>query len=260
MNILTHTLNLGGKLIDLSCPLVMEIVNASPDSFYEHGLKAGPRGDIVDVGGCSTRPGAEAVSEDEEWRRIEPVLRVLRQWNPDLPLSVDTFRPEIARRCIREFEVEMINDVSGGCDEMYRVVAENHVPYVLTFNEPVDEDQNVTAAALRFFADRVQRLCDMGQRDIVLDPGFGFGKTLVQNYQLLGGMEQLQLLGRPVLVGVSRKSMIYKSLGCTPADALNGTTVLNTIALTRRASILRVHDVKEAREAVMLNRLATTAP
>lgn len=252
MNTPIRTINLGGRLFDLTQPLVMEIVNVTPDSFYEHGIKADLTGDIIDVGGCSTRPDSEPVCADEEWRRLDEGLSAIRRSYPEALLSVDTFRPQIARRCVEKYHVSMINDVSGGCPEMFQTVAEMRVPYVLTFNQKVDDSENITAAALKFFADRVQQLCDLGQRDIVLDPGFGFNKTLEQNYQLLREMEHLQLLERPILVGISRKSMIYKSLNCTPDDALNGTTVLNTIALTKGANILRVHDVKEAKEAVKL--------
>ena len=252
MNTSIRTINLCGRLVDLAQPLVMEIVNVTPDSFYEHGIKVDLTGDIIDVGGCSTRPDAEPVSDDEEWQRLDDGLSMLRRSYPAALISVDTFRPQIARRCVEEYGVSMINDVSGGCTEMYRTVAELRVPYVLTFNQKVDESDDITAAALKFFADRVQQLCDLGQRDIVLDPGFGFNKTLQQNYQLLRQMEHLQLMERPVLVGISHKSMIYKLLDCSPADALNGTTVLNTIALTKGANILRVHDVKEAKEAVTL--------
>lgn len=252
MNTSIRTINLGGRLFDLTQPLVMEIVNVTPDSFYEHGIKDRLTGDIIDVGGCSTRPGSEPVSADEEWLRLDRGLSAIRRSYPDALISVDTFRPQIARRCVEQYGVSMINDVSGGNAAMYRTVAELRVPYVLTFNQKVDDSDDITAAALRFFADRVQQLCDLRQHDIVLDPGFGFNKSMEQNYRLLHQMEHLQLLNRPVLVGISRKSMIYRMLGCTPDGALNGTTVLNTMALTKGANILRVHDVKEAKETVTL--------
>lgn len=252
MNTSIRTINLGGRLFDLTQPLVMEIVNVTPDSFYEHGIKDRLTGDIIDVGGCSTRPGSEPVSVDEEWLRLDRGLSAIRRSYPDALISVDTFRPQIARRCVEQYGVSMINDVSGGNAAMYRTVAELRVPYVLTFNQKVDDSDDITAAALRFFADRVQQLCDLGQHDIVLDPGFGFNKSMEQNYRLLHQLEHLQLLNRPVLVGISRKSMIYRLLDSTPDGALNGTTVLNTMALTKGANILRVHDVKEAKETVTL--------
>ncbi len=252
MNVPIRTINAGGRLIDLNQPKVMEIVNLTPDSFYQHGMKPHLTGDLIDVGGCSTRPGGEPVTEDEEWRRLDEGLNVIRGEYPDAVISVDTFRPTIARQCIERFGVQIINDVSGGSDAMFRTVAECRVPYVLTFNQPVDESDDITAAALRFFSQRVQALCDLGQNDIILDPGFGFNKTLSQNFRLLDQMEHLQLLERPVLVGVSHKRMIYQTLGTSPSEALNGTTVLNTIALTKGANILRVHEVNEARECVRL--------
>lgn len=252
MNAPIKTINCGGKLVDLSTPLIMEIVNVTPDSFFEHGIKDCLSGDIIDIGGCSTRPDATPVSEEEEWQRLDEGLKMITAKYPDAIISVDTFRPNIAKRCIETYGVDIINDVSGGCKEMFRITAEYGIPYILTFNEPATQHVSITAAALKFFSDRIQQLCEFGQKDIIIDPGFGFNKTIEQNFELMGNMEQLKILNRPILVGISRKSMIYRTIGCTAEEALNGTSVLDTISLAKGADILRVHDVKEARECVRL--------
>jgi dihydropteroate synthase len=254
-----YTLNVKGSLMDLSVPQVMGIVNATPDSFFagcrvqteeETALRcrqiAEEGGTIVDVGACSTRPGSEPVAQADEMQRLRMALAVVRRTLPDAVLSVDTFRPDVARMAVEEFGADIINDVSGGSADMFRLVAKMGVPYVLTSQQPDLRSMLLT------FAAAVQQLRDFGQKDIILDPGFGFGKTLDENYRLMAEMEKLQVFELPILVGISRKSMIYKLLETSPAEALNGTTFLNTIALMKGASILRVHDVKEAVEIVKM--------
>lgn len=256
-----YTLNVGGQLLSLERPLVMGILNATKESFYEASqmhtadavaeraltmLREGAS--IIDVGGCSTKPGLAPVSEEEEMRRLGMALAAIRTVAPESILSVDTFRASIAERCVREFGVQIINDVSGGeADErMFATVADLQVPYVLTCNK------GRWTELMYDLAERIGRLHLMGVNDVIVDPGFGFGKTLDDNYRLMAHLEELHLLECPLLVGVSRKSMIYKHLDITPAEALNGTTVLHTIALTKGAHILRVHDVKAAREAILI--------
>lgn len=254
-----YTLNVKGSLMDLSVPQVMGIVNATPDSFFagcrvqteeETALRcrqiAEEGGTIVDVGACSTRPGSEPVAQADEMQRLRMALAVVRRTLPNAVLSVDTFRPDVARMAVEEFGVDIINDVSGGSADMFRLVAKMGVPYVLTSQQPDLRSMLLT------FAAAVQQLRDFGQKDIILDPGFGFGKTLGQNYEVLDALPRLAVLGLPILVGVSRKSMIYKLLDVTPEASLNGTTVLNTLALAKGASILRVHDVRQAVECVRL--------
>lgn len=267
----SYTLNVNGRLLDLSSPVVMGILNVTPDSFYDGSrtmqddaiahraneiIQQG--GAIIDVGAFSTRPGANEVSEEEEMQRLRHALQIIRKCQPQAIVSVDTFRPTVAKMAVEEYGVAMINDVSEGTgtmaippqedesEEMFRMVAALGVPYVLMSVRP-DLEQT-----LKVFAYKVNRLRVLGVKDIVLDPGFGFGKTLEQNYSLLAVMERLQVMQLPLLVGVSRKSMAYRLLGCTPAEALNATTVLHTIALEKGASILRVHDVREAVEVCTL--------
>lgn len=250
-----YTLNLHGRLMDLSQPQVMGILNVTPDSFY-----AGSRvqteqdiavranqivaegGSIIDVGGYSTRPGASEVSESEEMERLRFGLDIVRRELPYSVVSVDTFRPDVARMAVEEFGVDIINDISEGSEEMYRMVSRLRVPYILMSQQPT------LRKMLLSFASQVQQLRDLGAKDIILDPGFGFGKTLEQNFVLMGELEKLLVMELPLLVGISRKSMIFKKFGCTPQESLNGTTSLNTIALMKGASIIRVHDVKEAVE------------
>lgn len=257
---LPYTINVHGRLLDLSVPRVMGILNATPDSFFSASRMQTEReiadrateiveqgGDIIDVGAYSTRPGAADVPVEEEMTRLQFALQVIRREHPDVVLSVDTFRADVARMCVEEYGVGIINDVSEMADEaMARTVARLGVPYILMSVQPALREMLIG------FADKVQRLRDYGAKDIIIDPGFGFGKTLEQNYQLMYELEKLHVLGLPLLVGISRKSMIYKRLNCTPAEALNGTTVLNTIALTKGTSILRVHDVREAVETIRL--------
>lgn len=265
--------------MDLSTPQVMGILNVTPDSFYSGSRKQTEReiadranqivaegGSIIDIGAFSTRPGANEVSEDEEMRRLQFALEIVRREQSDIAVSVDTYRPSVARRCIEDWGADIINDVSEGgitgianvplqgeertkeneYPEMFRLVGELKVPYILMSVQPTLHDMLIG------FAKEVQQLRDLGAKDIILDPGFGFGKTLEQNYQLYNEMERLQVMELPVLVGISRKSMIYKLLGGDATTALNGTTVLNTLALMKGASILRVHDVREAAEAVRI--------
>jgi dihydropteroate synthase len=201
---------------------------------------------MIDIGGCSTRPGSEPVSEAEEMERLRLALGIVRREMPRAVVSVDTFRPDVARMVVEESGADIINDVSGGCVEMYRMVARLRVPYILMSVQPTVRDM------LLAFAREVQQLRDLGVKDMILDPGFGFGKTVAQNYQVMNELERLRVMELPLLVGVSRKSMIYKLLGLTPSESLNGTSVLNTIALMKGASILRVHDVKEAVECVRI--------
>ena len=250
-----YTINVNGRLMDLSEPQVMGILNVTPDSFYAASRKQTEQeiaerasqivaegGTIIDVGACSTRPGFQEISETEEMDRLRFGLGIVRREQPDCVISVDTFRPDVARMAVEEFGVGIVNDVSEGNARMFRMVSRLRVPYILMSQQPTMREM------LLSFAEKVQQLRDLGAKDIILDPGFGFGKTLDENYQIMGELDKLQVMGLPVLVGVSRKSMIYKLLGFTPNESLNGTTVLNTIALMKGASILRVHDVKEAVE------------
>ena len=258
---ISPALNIGGKLLSLEQPLVMGILNATAESFYEASralsdvdivrkahamLEEGAS--ILDVGGCSTKPGLAPVSEEEEMKRLSVALEAIRRELPDAILSVDTFRASVAERCVREYGVQIVNDVYGGqADErMFDTVADLQVPYVLTY------DGAPWNKLMYDIAERIGRLRLMGVNDVIVDPGFGFGKTLDENYLLMSHLEELHLLGCPLLVGVSRKSMIYKHLGNTPEEALNGTTILNTIALMKGAHILRAHDVKAAVEAVKI--------
>ena len=270
-----YTINIKGHLMDLSTPQVMGILNVTPDSFYSGSRKQTEKeiadranqiieegGSIIDVGAFSTRPGADEVSEEEEGRRLKFALDIVRREQSNVAISVDTYRPTLARKCIEEWGADIINDVSEGgitgianvpleqreeeYPEMFRLVGELKVPYILMSVQPTLEKMMLG------FAEEVQRLHSLGAKDIILDPGYGFGKTLEQNYEIMKHSERLLEFGLPVLVGISRKSMIYKVLGGDPTTSLNGTTVLNTISLQKGASILRVHDVKEAVEATRL--------
>lgn len=239
----------------------MGILNCTPDSFFSGSRKqteeeirqraleiVAEGGDIIDVGACSTRPGCVLATEAEEMERLRFALPIIKEAVPDVPLSVDTFRASVARMCVEEFGDMIINDVSEGEDaEMFSTVAELGVPYILMSTKGTIRDMALS------FAEKVQQLRDLGQKDIILDPGFGFGKTLQQNFEVLRDIDFLREFNLPILVGISRKSMIFKTLNSTPEESLNGTTVINTIALTKGAAdILRVHDVKAAKEAVQL--------
>ena len=255
-----YTLNCNGKLITLSSPQVMGILNVTPDSFYSGSRKQTEReiaertqqilaegGTMIDVGGCSTRPGSAPVDEEEESRRLRFALEIVRREAPDTIVSIDTFRPDVARMTVEEFGADIINDVSEGADpEMFRMVARLKVPYILMSIAPTIRDMMLR------FAREIQQLRDCGQKDIILDPGFGFGKDLQQNYDVMHQLDQLDALSLPVLVGISRKRMVWQLLESDPLQALNGTTVLNTISLMKGASILRVHDVKEAVELILV--------
>ena len=270
-----QSLNLNGRLYSLERPLVMGIVNVTPDSFYADSRVSGEDAlrerldqlisegaSIADLGAYSSRPGAEVVSPEEEKRRLAPALRLLRDEYPDLPVSVDTFRAEVAAWAVQEYGASLINDISGGGldSDMYRTVARLQIPYILmhmqgdpqTMQSKTDYT-DVTLAVLDYFIERIGQLRELGLHDLILDPGFGFGKDPVAgNYELLSVMERLQVMELPILVGISRKRMIHQLLGITAAESLNGTTILNTIALLKGANILRVHDVREAVEAVKI--------
>ena len=271
---LHKTLNIRGTLTSLDTPLVMGILNVTPDSFYADSRKQteaaveeriqailSEGGQIIDVGGYSSRPDAVEVSPEEEMERLVFALKILNAHYPDVALSVDTFRADVARRCVEEYGAAIINDISGGelDAEMFETVARLHVPYIMmhmrgtpqTMQQHTDYEDMMEDIML-YFARKVRQLRLLGVNDIILDPGFGFSKTVDQNYTLMSHLCEFKEFGLPLLVGVSRKSMIYKYLGGTPADSLNGTTVLNTIALLNGADILRVHDVKAAVEAVKL--------
>lgn len=260
--------------MDLSEPQVMGILNITPDSFYSESRKnteeeiAGrvnailaEGGSIIDVGAYSSRPGADNISAEEEKDRLRGALQILRRTAPEAVVSVDTFRADVARMCVEEYGVQIINDISGGQldPQMFETVAALGVPYVLMHmkgnpqtmqQEPHYED--LLTEMLQYFGSKVQRLHELGVKDIILDPGFGFAKTMDHNYELMNRLKDLSVLELPILVGVSRKSMIYKLLDGTPEGALNGTSVLNTLALLKGASILRVHDVKAAVEVVQI--------
>ena len=266
-----YTLSIHGQLLSLHEPQVMGILNITPDSFYS-GSRTEAEDDIcrrlhqlmdegadmIDVGAYSTRPGADDVSEEEEMERLRRGLRVVRREFPEVPVSVDTFRASVARMAVEEEGADIVNDISGGDmdRQMFRTVARLHVPYVLMHMQGVPRSMqqaphydNVRREVMVHLAERVDLLHQMGVADVVVDPGFGFGKTLDHNYELMEHLEDFHELGCPLLVGISRKSMIYKLVGGTPQTSLNGTTVLNTVALLKGAHILRVHDVAPAVEA-----------
>lgn len=271
MKPISYTLNIRGKLIDLATPKVMGILNCTPDSFYvgsrkqtEHDIAERANqiiqegGTMIDVGAFSTRPGAKEVSEEEEMARLKAALQVVRREQPDAVVSVDTYRPNVARHCIEDWGADIINDVSEGgltgivntpiheVENMFDIIGQLKVPYILMSVKSNLHDMMIS------FADEVQQLRNRGVKDIILDPGFGFGKTLQQNYEIYNDMERLGTLQLPLLVGISRKTMIYKLVGGDPTTALNGTIVLNTAALLKGAGILRVHDVQEAVESVKI--------
>lgn len=269
-----YTINTHGKLVDLSHPLVMGILNITPDSFYAHSraqdeaeiqkhvaLMLAQGATIIDIGAYSSRPGALDISEQEEMKRLRLGLEVIRKYWPEVLVSVDTFRANIARQCVKQYGVGIINDISGGSLDplMFATVAELGVPYVLMHMKGTPQNMqqaphyhNITSEVMQYFAERLNKLYALGAKDIILDPGFGFAKTLEHNYELLRNMEALHTFGLPLLIGVSRKSMVYKLLKNTPEHALNGTTVLHTLALGMGASILRVHDVQAAVEAIKI--------
>ena len=264
-----YTLNCNGKLLDLSTPQVMGILNATPDSFYaasrtqtEHDIAKRAEeilqqgGTIIDVGACSTRPDSKTATEAEEEERLRLALKAVRNVSADAIISVDTFRPQLARMAVEEYGVAIVNDVGAPVNssevtvdsqkEMFRMVSRLRVPYIYMSRKSNIKDILLDSAKI------VDMLRTMGQKDIIIDPGFGFGKTVEQNYEVMNGLERLQMLKLPVLVALSRKSMIYRLLGTSQEEALTGTIALNTIALMKGADILRVHDVREAVECVKI--------
>lgn len=267
--------------MDLSVPKVMGILNVTPDSFYSNSRYMSEEGilhragqliddgaDILDVGACSTRPGIELVSEEEELHRLRLALHLIRKRWPDMPVSVDTFRAKVAEVVVTEFGADMINDISGGDldKDMFQTIAKLQVPYILMHiqgtpgtmqSQPWYDD--MMTEICQYFSKRVETLRSLGVNDIILDPGFGFGKTLDHNYELLRRLNEFELFGLPLLVGLSRKSMIYKNLGTNPEQSLNGTSILNALALAGGANILRVHDIKEALECVKLVQTCKTS-
>lgn len=276
-------MNVNGRLLDLSTPCVMGILNVTPDSFYS-GSRMQTEGEIearvrqileegaaiIDVGAYSSRPNADHVSAEEEMNRLRLGLDVLRRTAPDAIVSVDTFRADVARMCVEEYGVAIINDIAAGemDADMFSTVAELNVPYIMMHMQGTPQNMqqhphydNLLREVFLYFARKVQQLRDLGVKDIVLDPGFGFsfGKTLEHNYQLMAHLEEFRLFELPLLVGVSRKSMIYRLLNTTPQEALNGTTVLHTLALMKGTDILRVHDVRQAVEAVRIVEAMKTA-
>ena len=267
-------INVNGRLMDLSKPQVMGILNVTPDSFYA-GSRMETEKDIInrlhqitsegasilDIGAYSSRPDAEHISAEEEMNRLRTGLDLVRKHQPEAVVSVDTFRADVAKMCVEEYGVAIINDISAGHMDpaMFETIAKLSVPYIMMHMQGTPQDMQMNPhydhllkEVFLYFAERVQKLRDLGVKDIIIDPGFGFGKTLEHNYELMNHLDEFQLFELPLLVGISRKSMIYKLLGTTPEEALNGTTVLNTLALMKGANILRVHDVKAAKEAVTL--------
>lgn len=266
-----HTLNLRGKLYPLDEPQIMGILNVTPDSFFAESRTSDDKqiaarvkqmmdegADMIDIGGYSSRSGADDVSPQEEMERLRRGLRIVRKLYPNVPISVDTFRADVARMCIEEEGADLINDIAAGMmdRQMFKTVARLGVPYIMMHMQGTPETMqldphynNLRREVMLYFAERIDRLCQMGAKDIIIDPGFGFGKTVEHNYELMNHLEDFSVFNLPILVGISRKSMIYKLIGGTPQTSLNGTTVLNTIALTKGAHILRVHDVKQAVEA-----------
>lgn len=267
-------INVKGQLLDLSSPQVMGILNVTPDSFYagsrmqtEEEIARRARqildegASIIDIGAYSSRPNAEHISAEEEMHRLRSGLEILNRNHPDAVISVDTFRAGVAEQCVKDYGVAIINDIAAGemDDRMFETVARLGVPYIMMHMRGTPQDMqkephydNLIKEVFLYFARKVQQLRDRGVKDIILDPGFGFGKTLEHNYELMAHLEEFRVFGLPLLAGVSRKSMIYKLLGGTPQDSLNGTSVLNTIALMKGANILRVHDVREAVECVRI--------
>ena len=267
-------INANGRLMDLNEPQVMGILNVTPDSFYagSHGVTEGyiidrihqimnEGASIIDIGACSTRPGADEVSMEEEMSRLHLGLELIRKHRPDAIVSVDTYRADVAKMCVEEYGAAIINDISAGQmdEQMFPTIARLGIPYIIMHMKGTPKDMQVNPQydhflkkVFYYFSEKVQRLRDLGVKDIIIDPGFGFGKTLEHNYELMNHLEEFALFELPLLVGVSRKSMIYKHLGSTPEEALNGTTTLNTIALLKGANILRVHDVRQAMESIKI--------
>lgn len=271
------TINLRGELKNLETPLVMGILNITPDSFFEGSRHINNKNiartikqmfddgaDIIDIGAMSSRPGAEIISEDEEYNRLKPVFETIISDFPDKNFSIDTIRASIAKKAVCDYGFAIINDITGGNfdAQMFATVAECKVPFIVMHmrGNPADmqqltDYQSITDEIILYFSQIVRPLNNMGVNDIIIDPGFGFSKTIEQNYYLLNKLDTFKILDLPILAGLSRKSMIWKSLNISPSEALNGTSVLNSIALQKGANILRVHDVKEAKEVVHLHSL-----
>jgi dihydropteroate synthase len=268
------SLNLDGKIMSLSTPRVMGIINATPDSFYGGSRVSEPAlalekareminqgADILDVGAVSSRPGSQKISETEELERLSPVLEAIREAFPDFPVSVDTWRAGVARTVRERFGIQLINDISAGSfdPDMFPTMAKLEIPYIIMHMQGTPANmqddpayENLVDDLLQFFAERVYKLRKLGLNDIVIDPGFGFGKTLEQNYKLLGQLDSFRMFELPLMVGISRKSMIYKLLDSEPDDALNGTTAAHMALLLKGARLLRVHDVQAAVETVKI--------
>lgn len=269
-----YSINVNGKLIDLAEPQVMGILNVTPDSLYSGSRKQTEEdirnrvkqiidegGQMIDIGAYSSRPGADDVSTQEEMARLRHGMKIVNEMAPGMPVSVDTFRADVAKMCVEEFGVGIINDISGGelDKRMFETVAKLGVPYILMHMKGTPQTMqqaphydDLMKEIMLYFAEKIQKLRDLGQKDIILDPGYGFAKTIEHNYELLGHQEMLHVFELPLLVGISRKTMIFRLLGSSPEESLNGTSVLNTIALQKGASILRVHDVKECVEVVKI--------
>ncbi len=267
-------INCNGKLLDLETPIVMGILNLTPDSFFDGGkyknekkvlerveeiLKEG--GEIIDLGAVSTRPKSKNITAEEELKRLNNFVKIIRNNFPDAILSLDTFRSDIAEKMVNDYKIDIINDISGGTldAKMFETIANLKVPYIMTHiqGNPQNMNKKVNYKNLMmdinlFFAKKLDKLKKLGVNDVILDPGFGFGKTLQQNYKILSFLENFKIFDLPILVGLSRKSMIFNLLNSTSEKALNGTTVVNTIALQKGANILRVHDVKEAVESIKI--------
>ncbi|MCH5241744.1 MAG: dihydropteroate synthase [Muribaculaceae bacterium] len=263
----TYTLNIKGHLMDLGVPKVMGILNVTPDSFFaesrtyqEESIRLRVRQmieegvDIIDIGGFSTRPTHNEVSEEEELGRVELGCKIVREIAPEIPLSIDTFRSSVAKEAINRWEVDIINDVTGGNDpDMFKLIAQQKVIYVLTHNRIENRGyRDVTAEVITELSKKINELHRLGVTDVIVDPGFGFAKTLEENFRLFDSIDEIAKMDLPVLIGISRKSMIYKTLECSPADSLAGTIALDAMALEKGANILRVHDVKPAVETIML--------
>jgi dihydropteroate synthase len=268
------TIKCRGEVVDLSIPKVMGVLNLTPDSFYDggrydskekiffHAQKMVNEGcDILDIGACSTRPGAEEVTENEEIKRLKPVIELIKLKFPELIISIDTYRSEVARIMVNDYSADIINDISSGDmdEKMLETIASLNVPYIMMHMQGTPrimqqnpEYKNVVQEVIQYFAEKISKTKLIGISDIIIDPGFGFGKTINHNYQLLKYLSDFRIFELPILVGLSRKSMIYKVLGSSPDDSLNGTTVLNSLALAGGATILRVHDVSEAKETIRL--------
>lgn len=267
-------INVQGRLFDLTTPQVMGILNVTPDSFYfgsrmqtQEDIAARVRqiidegASIIDIGAYSSRPNAEHITAKEEMNRLRTGLEIINRNHPDAVISVDTFRADVAEECVKKYGVAIVNDIAAGemDGRMFETVARLGVPYIMMHMQGTPQNMqkephydNLIKDVFLYFARKVQLLRDLGMKDIILDPGFGFGKTLEHNYELMAHLEEFRIFKLPLLVGISRKSMIYNLLGGTPQDALNGTTVLNTVSLMKGANILRVHDVREAVEAVRM--------